>query len=300
MKYSNQKIPEGINYSKENPLKEFFLLSVSVSLFLLFFVLAVYFLAQSFAHHIPFSLEAKLVSESTQQGLFNNSDRANTSEHLKKQTYIANLAQSLGQKMALPEDIKLNVYYSESSTVNAFASLNGMIVINQGLIDFVESENELAFIIAHEIAHIKERHPIKSLSSGLIVQIALSAILGSDLGPTATGLSNAAMLGALNFSRKNELSADALALGAVQGHYGHLGASVDFFSRLQEQQESPELLSFISTHPGNQHRIKQIFQLSEQDEFLLSEDFALTPLPEFMRPDSQAHVSEAKDATESQ
>lgn len=276
MKYSNPKIPEGINYSKAHPLKEFFVLVVSVFLVLLSIVFFIYFLAQSFAQHIPFRYESKLLSESTQQRFF-TPDLAS-----KKQQYVSDLGHALAKNMALPEDVILHIYYAQDEQVNAFASLNGLIIINQGLIDFVGSENELAFVIAHEIAHIGQRHPIKSLSSGIIVSVALSALVGSDMSGAAATIGNTAMLGALSYSRKNELIADAIALEALERYYGHIGASMDFFTRLNSAQKTPELLDFLSTHPGHEKRMGQIQRLSTELGFDSPVEASLTPIPAFM------------------
>ena len=291
MKYSNPKIPEGINYSKENPLKEFFMLVVSVFVVLISVVFLIYFLAQSFAQHIPFRYESKLVSVGMQQGFFSH-DLTN-----EKQQYIADLGHAIAEKMALPDDMRVHIYYADDELVNAFASLNGLIVINQGLIDFVESENELAFIIAHEIAHVKERHPIKSLSSGLIVSLALSAIIGSDMSGAAATIGNTAMLGALSFSRKNELSADAVALEAMQQYYGHISGSMDFFSRLNEEGNSPELLDFLSTHPGHEKRMSEIQRISTQLGLNSDAHSPLVAVPEFMRQTANTSENNGDDNT---
>jgi beta-barrel assembly-enhancing protease len=276
MEYSNPKIPEGINYSKENPLKEFFILTVSVSIVLASLVLTVYFLAQSFAHYIPFKYESNIAPAFSYDEIF--IDVASS----EKQEYVYSLGQALAKKMDLPEDIVLRIYYSDSEVINAFASLNGLIVINQGLLDFVASENELAFILAHEIAHIKERHPIKSLSSGLIVNVVMSIIMGGDNSGAAAMLTSGALLTSLRFSRAHESAADALALQAVYQYYGHVTGGVDFFARLKEKQHLPDMLTFISTHPGHNERIDDIQTLANQLGFSLSQQQAITPLPNFI------------------
>jgi Zn-dependent protease with chaperone function len=277
MEYSNPKIPEEINYSKENPLKEFFILTLGISGVLVGLVLTVYLLAQSFAHYIPFKYEGNIAPAFSYDEYF--IDESST----EQQTYINDLGQSLAKKMGLPKEMVLRIYYSDSDVVNAFASLNGLIVINQGLLDFVESENELAFILAHEIAHVKERHPIKSLGSGLIVSLAMSIIMGGDNSGAASTLTSGAWLTSLSFSRAHESESDVLALKAVQQYYGHATGSVGFFSRLKEEQYLPDMLTFISTHPGHNERIADIKILASELGFPLSMEENITPLPDFIQ-----------------
>ena len=200
----------------------------------------------------------------------------------KKQQYLQQLGSSLAETMELPEDVVLRIHHSDSEEVNAFASLNGLIVINQGLIDFVESENELAFILAHEIAHIKERHPIKSLSSGVIVGLLVAMMTGgSDNGGAASTLSTGVTLTSLGFSRANESDADTLALQAIQHYYGHTAGSTAFFTRLHAKQHLPEILTFISTHPGHEERIASLN--TQAEKMAVRSQGQYVSLPDFMQ-----------------
>ena len=275
MEYSNPKIPEEINYSKENPLKEFFLLVAGIFLVIIVFVTSVHILAQHFAHHIPFKYETLITPESwiTQQFSAGNDS--------KKQEYLSLLTERLTQKMDIPNDIQLTIFYSDSEEINAFATLNGTIIITDGLLNFVESENELAFVIAHEIAHIKKRHPIKSLGSSVLVGITMAIIGGSvNSDGATTALMTGTTLTSLNFSRRQESQADMIATRAIFQVYGSTLGSSDFFNRLNTTKNMPKIAEFLSTHPNHEHRIENIRVFSKS----LGEnktDAVLTPLPLF-------------------
>ncbi|MFT5420813.1 MAG: putative Zn-dependent protease [Candidatus Endobugula sp.] len=274
MKYANPKIPEEINYSKENPLKEFLLLVAGILAVVAVFVIVTQQLTQQFAQHIPFEYEAKIVPT---QFIENNFLLSNNSE---KKDYLTSLANKLAQHMDLPKAINLQVYYLDSAEINAFASLNGIIIITEGLLKFVQSENELAFVIAHEIGHIKERHPIKSLSSGLVIGATIAIIGGSiNNDSAANALITGSSLTALNFSRAQESQADTLALYAIHKHYGHTLGSIDFFTRLKEQSQLPTVLSFTSTHPDHNTRITDAQALAQTLTNNISA--SLTALPTF-------------------
>lgn len=274
MEYSNPKIPEEINYSKENPLKEFLILAVGILVVVGACAISIHLLAQRFAQYIPFKYEAAMAPE---QLLKKSFDLSNDSPQY---LYIDKLAHKLAQHMDLPQDITLQVYYSSQSDINAFASLNGIIIITQGLLDAVQSENELAFVIAHEIAHIQARHPITSLSSSLIIGISVAIIGGSiNNDSAAKALITGSSLSTLNFSRAQESQADALALNALHAYYGHTLGSTHFFKRLKEQDHTPELLTFMSTHPGHEARIEHMQQRENTLPHPLNA--TLTPLPQF-------------------
>lgn len=282
MEYSNPKIPEEINYSKENPLKEFFLLVFGIFAVLAIFVASIHLSAQYFAHYIPFKYEAKILPEGFNLGFDNNIE--NTDLHQKKALYLSRLTERLAAHMDLPAEMQLQVNYLNNETINAAASLNGNIYIFQGLLDQVESENELAMIIAHEIAHIKARHPIKALSSGVIIGLTTSIISGSiDNGGTSSILNSGSTLTSLSFSRSQENDADQLALHALYKEYKHTGGSYDFFARMIKKEHNLlHKLEFLSTHPASEKRVATIKNLSLQINPLAKEQSTLIPLPTFL------------------
>ena len=280
MDYSNPKIPEKINYSTENPLKEFAILLIGVFLVIATLVIVAKLLAQNFAQYIPFSYEEKLMPIAF--GGEKNEDPSGSNPHQQKQSYLQQLAGKLVVHMRLPEDMHIHANYIDSEIINATATLNGQILINQGLLDYAKSENELAFIMAHEIAHIRERHPIKSLSSGIILGVTVAIISGSiNNDGAATALITGTTLTSLSFSRSQEKQADTLALQAIYQHYGHTNGSHNFFTRMQETEKFPDILQFASTHPGMENRIEHLQLLAKKHIHNPSAHKELIAVPSF-------------------
>ena len=111
--------------------------------------------------------------------------------------------------MDLPAEMQITVHYASDDTVNAMATLGGNIVVFQGLIDTVDSENALAMVLAHEIAHVRHRHPIVAMGRGFTVMLALSALSGVGDGMIQQWVGSMGMLPMLAFSREQEEAADA-------------------------------------------------------------------------------------------
>lgn len=272
MDYSNPKIPEGINYSREHPLKEFALLTLGIIGSVVVIIVLLGFFADRLANYIPYRYEStipinKLIGP-TQDG--------------EMAAYLQKLADKLVAQMDLPEPMKISVHYVDSDTVNAFATLNGNVVFFRGLLDKIRSENELAMVMAHEIAHIKFRHPIRSMGSGIVIGILLSVAgiavnsdIVSDLVSTSSNLTQ------LKFSRTHETEADRAAIDTVTRVYGHLNGTVDLFEELEKQQPNHVPPEFFNTHPDTDNRIQMIHQTEQQRG--LTTNGTLTKLPEHFK-----------------
>jgi len=114
---------------------------------------------------------------------------------------------------------------------NAFALPGGQLLVTRGLLEQVHSENELAFVLGHELGHVAGRDPLRALGRGLLVDLALATI-GSAEGAGVAG--SAAMLGERSFSRAQERAADRFGLALVAAEYGHVAGAEDFLRRLPD------------------------------------------------------------------
>lgn len=267
MEYSNSQPPEGINASLEHPLKEFIWLSASVmAAFFALIVLAIT-LADFFSAYIPFEVEKRFTSQ-------------HLSEEGKPQAlhdYLNGLAARLSAEMELPEGITITVHYLDEATVNAFATLGGNVYIFRGLLDKMPNENALAMVMAHEIAHIKHRDPIRGAGRMVVLGLAMS-MLSSHMGNALLEqtLSQEATLTILKYSRDQESSADEEAIAALKRLYGHVDGAAALFEILQKEGGDEPMLEFFSTHPFSSKRIARVYEAGSQD----MPDSRLTPLPE--------------------
>jgi len=269
LEYRNPHIPEGINASREHPLKELLILGVGLVALVVALVVILSWGAHYLAAWIPFSYEQDMAASYV--------DTLDT-RATPMQSYLQGLANGLADKMQLPAGMKVTVHYIDSDTVNAFATLGGHMVIFRGLVEVSPSENALAMVIAHEIAHIKHRDPITALGRGVLVGSALAVLAGMN-GNTLAGkvLGNTGLLTTLHFSRDQEREADRAGLKAVERYYGHVGDAGKIFEYFVEKEKHGlSLPAFFQTHPASDHRIDTLRSIANENGWAL--DGKLTPL----------------------
>jgi len=138
---------------------------------------------------------------------------------------------------------------------NAFCTPGGFIYVYTGLIRFVESEDELAGIIAHEVAHGDLRHSTDQLTKVYGLKLLVSLLIDGD----AVMLANLGVnLLGLKFSRGDESEADIYAVRYLSDTPYNPVAFADFFKRLQSKGEDPGIFQFLSTHPDPGNRVEKI------------------------------------------
>ena len=255
----NPKIPEGINYSQENPLKEFFLLVTGIGLSVALIIAALSYSAQFLSPYIPFSWEVSAASFFTQAEPEEKAKENDDALFQQAQHAIQTLGDKLAKQAELDEEFKLSFHLVDSDTPNAFATLGGHVFVTSALIETVSSENALAMVMAHEIAHVKYRHPIQALSRGAIVQLVIIALSGHSGGAVVQNfLGSAGLLTLLRFNRAMESESDQEALIILRRTYGHITGADEFFQHMLEKHEQPEWAEAFLTHPNVEGRIDVI------------------------------------------
>lgn len=255
----NPKIPEGINTSQEHPLKEFVALLLGVVLFLVICVTLLAVSARWLAPFIPFSVEQSLANGYLQSGSAQSND-IGSGEFRAAEAALRELGDRLLKEAELPEAMMLEFHLMDAPEFpNAFATLGGHIFVTTGLLREVSSENALAMVLAHEIAHARFRHPIRTMSSGLVVQFFLGVVLGGQASSALQGvLGQAGALTLLSFSRDMERESDAEAVEILRRHYGSLAGADEFFLKMSEQGRSANWREMFETHPDIEERIAAI------------------------------------------
>lgn len=143
----------------------------------------------------------------------------------------------------------------EDDTLNAFALPGGKIGIHSAMIHFCESDDELAAIIGHEIAHVKLRHAAERLSQDLAMRGA-AEVAFPDQSRVRSIFGLGATLGViLPYSRRHEFEADRLGL-RYQSKAGYApDAAITLWSRMAAQKSGAGTPDWLSTHPTSQARI---------------------------------------------
>ncbi|MGI9373517.1 MAG: M48 family metallopeptidase [Hyphomicrobiales bacterium] len=161
--------------------------------------------------------------------------------------------------------------------VNAFATTGGQIVISSKLIEHNKTPDELAGVLAHELAHAQLRHPEKAMVRAMGLQAILTLLTGGSSGAGEVATNMVGLAAILRYSRAAELEADALAqsylndaninpeglssfIRSVQNidAKGNRKKQPDTSSNSEKDESSRNLLDFLSTHPNLEERIRQI------------------------------------------
>ena len=156
-----------------------------------------------------------------------------------------------------PYTFRLSVV--DSPVLNAFAAPGGYIVVYKGLLQFTESPEELAGVLAHEIQHVTHRHVTRQILQQASLGVMLGAMTGDLNGAMVVGVQTASLLGGLSYSRAAEAEADqeARKLLVTAGINPH--GMVTFFERLRKKSAATSSLSkYLSTHPALDDRINAL------------------------------------------
>ncbi len=223
MKFTPAKVPEGINYSQSNPIKEFLLLGSGVLAVILLIVFLLGSLLDWSSKFIPFSYESAMAEPFVQEYVDEYGKGS-----AKVSQYLQGLADEIAPLMSLNEEIQLTLHYVDNETINGMATLGGHIFIFRGLLEKLPSENALVALLAHEIAHVKLRHPVKALSKGVSIALLMAVVSGQSNTDVTGLLSNTSQLAFLGFSRSQEQAADDEAIAVSQRYYSIYRAHMNY------------------------------------------------------------------------
>ena len=185
----------------------------------------------------------------------------NRAETEVKDSLLTSNIRLIQQRLCPPNGIdtsQLRFHVFRKSEVNAFALPNGHIVIHTGLIKNCNSPEELAGVIAHEIAHVEKKHVMNKLVKEAGIAI-LSSVIGGSAG--AEILSQLIqMLSSSAYDRKLESEADEVAVNYL------LKAGIDpahlanFLFRLSSNTDLPDELVLLNSHPNSKDRAARILK----------------------------------------
>lgn len=148
----------------------------------------------------------------------------------------------------------MKIHVVKSPTVNAIALPGGRVVFFAGLIDQAESPEEIAGIMAHEIAHVVERHGLRMFVRGFALKLVTDYLLG---GSTLAGA--AAMFTTLAYSREMEDEADVRALRMLRDAQVSTAGLLSFLERLEKKESAAFAgIRYFSSHPLSAERRERI------------------------------------------
>lgn len=179
--------------------------------------------------------------------------------------YVDGVANNLWKEVAR-KDVPYNLKIIKDDEVNSFATLGGYVYINEGLIDFVQSDDELAGVIGHETGHIERRHVLTLNSKAQALNLLFG--VASMFSPIIYEFGNLMEAGAIaKMQRADELQADryGLQLMSRAGYdpenmhtmLSHLNTLEDEHSNLVDK--------YLQDHPGADQRVAHLVGYPELD-----------------------------------
>ncbi|MBI4340746.1 MAG: M48 family metalloprotease [Candidatus Omnitrophica bacterium] len=144
---------------------------------------------------------------------------------------------SIGQRIADVCDRRELVYQFtvlSDPEVNAFSLPGGYVFVNDGLVKKVASDDELAAVIAHEVAHIAARHAVRRFESGIGLQLLQLAAVATRQAQAAQGLGIGVQAAQLVYARDEELEADRLAVKYLKAAGFDPKATLTFLEKLED------------------------------------------------------------------
>lgn len=221
---------------------------------------------------------------------------------LSQDPLLMNYVRSLGQRLVAHVPDGGHSHYRflvvEDDAINAFAMPGGVVGVNTGLMRITRNEAELAAVIAHEIAHVTQRHIAQAHAAGSRSDLAtgLAILAGIIASAYAPELGQAAIVGGmaggtqarLNFTRAKEEEADRLGVRILADADYTPEAMPDFFERMMRQAGggSDAVPEYLRTHPVT---IRRIAETRDRAAAYDAKD-RLVDAPEFRLMRARAHA----------
>jgi predicted Zn-dependent protease len=182
--------------------------------------------------------------------------------------YLNQLGYRLLAQRENPDQTTFTFFLVNDKTINAFALPGGFIGVNYGLVRATDSEDELASVLAHEIAHVTQRHYARAYDMGssselpiiaaIIAAIVLGAQGNADIGQAAIATAaGATAQHQINFTRHNEEEADRIGIQLLAKAGFDPEMMAEFFEKLDKESRlyGVDIPEFLRTHPVNSERI---------------------------------------------
>lgn len=269
MQFIPRRPDRNVNVTPTSAIREFLVLAGGLMAIVLILYLLLGFAVEMLIPHLSPGLEQALAVNLLPRIMNKEADG-------RKNKEIQILLDRLQEHCAkIPYHCTVTVI--DSPRVNALAAPGGTIIIFSGLLDRLSSENELAFVLGHEMGHFSHRDHLRGLGRGLVFTVISTALFGphNQVSRMAARLLN---LTELSFSRRQETAADHFALDVLHCVYGHVGGALAFFRKLAATKQGGHVkISFFSSHPLFPERICNLREYCRQRGFVNGK---LTPLPD--------------------
>lgn len=282
-KFVPKEIKGNVNVVKDHPLKVFF--KAMIGLGVLLFVSFTIFVSIA---EIAISILPNRINHSlgkVYQGY------AKTPDHLQAdRERIQKLLDEILVGSGL-EDLSFRAEIIESEFKNAMAVPGGYIVFTTALLEELETEQELAFILGHELGHYRNSDHLRSLSRSVIVGALLGIVGTAGAGEAGRFAATSLNIFNLQYSREQEQAADEFGLEMSQRHYGYVAGAISAIQRFYKEGEALKTAKgFLSTHPITVYRIEHMKEVIGSKGYSRPGPDALIPFS-FTVPEEKDNVA---------
>ena len=188
-----------------------------------------------------------------------------TSSNRRVNNYVNCVAYSITNTLPERQDWEVQVF--EDDSANAFALPGGKIGVHTGLLEVAKTQDQLATVLAHEVAHVLANHSNERVSQSYLANTGLQLAQVAAGQPTPAKQQLFALLGIgtqvgglLPFGRTQESEADLYGLDLMARAGFDPRASVDLWRNMAAKNQGQQPPEFLSTHPSHQTRIRDLNQ----------------------------------------
>lgn len=194
------------------------------------------------------------------------------------QAYVNEVGQRAAKASHRPE---LQYFFTvlDSEDINAFTTGGGFVYVTRGIMNYLNSEAELAAVLGHEIGHVTARHPVRQQSKSTLAGIGAAAVGVVTGSGDLAGLANYAGAALVRgYGRDQELEADRLGAEYIVGIGYESQHMIDVvrllknqelfeLQRAREEKRDPRVYHGVfSTHPDNDQRLREVVKAAEKLE----------------------------------
>jgi len=253
----------GQSYQKVSKINPIPLVLISLAILATVIYLYVYHISPAVADRavvlIPKNVEQSLGDQTTNT-TFRFTDIDSSKSVLLNKFY---------QECGFESEYDIRMHYSNEGIVNAFAVPGGGIFIYEGLVKKMDSWEELAALMSHELAHVNQRHSMKQLARSVSSYLIISVLTGDVAGLTGLILENAQSLHQMSNSRVMESEADEYGLKYLNAQQINPQGIIDLFNTLLDESKGMEddlsKFRFLLSHPLTSDRIAAINKQIEKN-----------------------------------
>lgn len=246
-----------ISSAKGTAFKELRWLLLVITLLVVGIYLVIGFVVDMAVVHISFETEAAFFES------MNASDVAwgKDDEELRR---LDGILEKLTADPSVPP-LKYRLQIVEAEEPNAFAFPGGTIGVTRGLLGALKEDEELAFVLAHELGHFQNRDHLRGVGRAVGAGVVFALLFGGEMGSGSTGNLYHHVLHR-GYSRNQEEAADRFGVSLVRRVYGNTDGVDRLFQIISDSDELPEWAYMFATHPSPEDRIRDLKAYAEEAE----------------------------------